>query len=132
MRTFDLSSLVAASKERSQAWQEFLRVPSLSMGLYCLKAGQPDEQKPHTEDEVYFVISGKAWFGAGEQQQVVDSGTVIFVERTVAHRSWRSAGHGRLPCRRGGGLTRRHGIQDHNQAGLKDRSRPVPLPPPRQ
>jgi len=86
MQTFDLSSLVAASKERSQAWQEFLRVHSLSMGLYCLKAGQPDEQKPHTEDEVYFVISGKAWFGAGEQQQVVRPGTVIFVERTVAHR----------------------------------------------
>jgi len=35
---------------------------------------------------VYFVISGKAWFRAGEQQQVVDPGTVILVERTVAHR----------------------------------------------
>jgi len=86
MQTFDLSSLVAESERSNQRWLEFLRVPSLSMGLYSLKAGQADEQQPHTEEEVYFVISGKASFRVGGQEQAVVLGSLIFVERTVEHR----------------------------------------------
>ena len=71
---------------RDQRWQEFLRVASLSMGVYRLKAGQDDEQRPHAEDEVYFVVSGKASFRAEGQEQTVASGTLIFVERSVEHR----------------------------------------------
>lgn len=86
MQLFDLKSLAAESARKQQAWQEFLRVPCLSMGLYCLKAGQADRQQPHSEDEAYYVISGKAFFRAGEQRQAVGPGSVIFVERFVEHR----------------------------------------------
>ena len=86
MQTFNLSSLVAESERDNQRWREFLRAPTLSMGLYRLKAGQADEQQPHTEDEVYFVISGKASFRAGGKEQAVAPGSVIFVERAVEHR----------------------------------------------
>ena len=64
MQTFDLNDLVADSERAGQRWREFLRVPSLSMGLYRLQAGRADEQQPHTEDEVYVVLSGKAVFRA--------------------------------------------------------------------
>jgi quercetin dioxygenase-like cupin family protein len=86
MQTFNLSSLLAESKVKDKAWLEFLRVPSLSMGCYCLKVGQIDQQRPHTEDEVYYVVSGKASFRAGEHEQAVAPGTLIFVERSVEHR----------------------------------------------
>jgi quercetin dioxygenase-like cupin family protein len=86
MQTFNLSSLVAESERDHQRWREFLRVPSLSMGLYRLKAGQADEQRPHTEDEVYVVVSGKASFRAGGREQAVATGSVIFVERAAEHR----------------------------------------------
>lgn len=86
MQTFNLSSLAAQSERDNRRWREFLRVPSLSMGLYHLKAGQADEQRPHTEDEVYVVISGRATFRAGGQEQAVAPGSIIFVERTVEHR----------------------------------------------
>ena len=86
MQTFSLNDLVTEGERRNQRWQEFLRVSSLSMGLYRLKAGQPDEQKPHAEDEVYLVISGKASFRAGEHEQAVAPGTLIFVERSIEHR----------------------------------------------
>ncbi len=86
MQTFNLSSLVAESERDDQRWREFLRVPSLSMGLYRLNAGRVDEQQPHSEDEVYFVISGKASFRAGGREQAVVPGSLIFVERTVEHR----------------------------------------------
>ena len=77
---------MAESARKNQAWQEFLRVPSLSIGLYCLNAGQTDQQQPHTEDEVYYVISGRASFRAGDEKQTVTPGILIFVERLVEHR----------------------------------------------
>jgi mannose-6-phosphate isomerase-like protein (cupin superfamily) len=86
MRTFDLNDLVADSERAGQRWREFLRVPSLSMGLYRLKAGQADEQQPHTEDEVYFVLSGKAVFRTGGREQAVGPGSILFVERAAEHR----------------------------------------------
>ena len=86
MQTFDLNDLVADSERAGQRWWEFLRVPSLSVGLYRLKAGQADEQQPHTEDEVYFVLSGKASFRAGGREQAVAPGSILFVERAAEHR----------------------------------------------
>jgi quercetin dioxygenase-like cupin family protein len=86
MQSFSLNDLVTECERRTERWQEFLRASSLSMGLYRIKAGQLDEQKPHSEDEVYLVVSGKASFRAGGQVQAVAPGTLIFVERTVEHR----------------------------------------------
>jgi quercetin dioxygenase-like cupin family protein len=86
MQTFHLSDLVAKGERGDLRWQEFLRVASLSMGLYRLKAGQADEQRPHAEDEVYFVVSGKASFRAGGQERAVVPGSLIFVERAAEHR----------------------------------------------
>jgi quercetin dioxygenase-like cupin family protein len=86
MQTFNLNDLTAESEWGDKRWREFLRVPSLSMGLYRLKAGQADEQQPHTEDEVYLVVSGKASFRAGGREQAVAPGSVIFVERAAEHR----------------------------------------------
>jgi putative acetyltransferase len=86
MQIFNLSKFAAENAKNNQAWAEFLRVPSLSMGLYRLKAGQVDRQEPHTEDEVYFVISGKASFRAGEETHAVAPGSLIFVERSAEHR----------------------------------------------
>jgi mannose-6-phosphate isomerase-like protein (cupin superfamily) len=86
MQVFNLSDLVSDCAKRQARWSEFLRVASLSMGIYRLKAGQPDEQKPHSEDEVYLVVSGHARFQAGDEQQQAGPGTLIFVERMVEHR----------------------------------------------
>jgi quercetin dioxygenase-like cupin family protein len=86
MQMFNLEDLTEKSAKSNQSWLEFLRVPTLSMGLYRLKAGQDDRQQPHTEDEVYVVQSGRAWFRAGVPRQAVGPGSVIFVERDVEHR----------------------------------------------
>ncbi len=86
MQSFNLSELVSECEKNHTRWKQFLRVPALSMGIYRLKAGQIDEQKPHTEDEVYLVVSGKASFRAGDQHQPVAAGSLILVERHVDHR----------------------------------------------
>jgi len=86
MQSFNLATVAALCASKQQEWLEFLRVPALSMGIYRLRAGQADPQKPHTEDEAYYVMSGRASFQTGDQRQVVEPGTVIFVERNVEHR----------------------------------------------
>jgi mannose-6-phosphate isomerase-like protein (cupin superfamily) len=84
MKHFELSRLTAELAGR--AWLEFLRVPSLSVGVYHLKAGQEDPQLPHTEDEVYHVVAGRARFRSGGEERDVGPGTVLFVERLAEHR----------------------------------------------
>jgi mannose-6-phosphate isomerase-like protein (cupin superfamily) len=42
-----------------------------SAGIYRLMAGEADEQTPHHEDEIYYVLSGRADLEvAGERQRV--------------------------------------------------------------
>ena len=65
---------------------EFLRVPALSLSTYRLAAGGPDPQQPHSEDEVYYVVRGRARFKAGSDDCAVASGSVLFVEANLEHR----------------------------------------------
>jgi hypothetical protein len=60
MRAFELSQLIQDRGKTEKLYLEFLRVPELSMGIYQLPKGGVDPQSPHTEDEVYFVVSGVA------------------------------------------------------------------------
>lgn len=78
----------AIDLERAQAgklYREFLRVPAMSAGLYVLPAGSTDPQRPHHEDEMYYVIRGRARFRAGEENAEVSVGTVLFVAAEVEH-----------------------------------------------
>ena len=63
-----------------------MRVPMLSVGVYVLRAGGIDVQKPHKEDEVYYVVRGRARMKVGEEEEVVKPGSVIFVAAKVEHR----------------------------------------------
>lgn len=80
--TRGLSEARAASGER---YHEFLRKPTLSVGLYRLGAGSDDPQTPHASDEVYIVVSGRATIRVGDEHEVVEPGSVVFVERGVDH-----------------------------------------------
>jgi quercetin dioxygenase-like cupin family protein len=86
MKSFHLDDILAERGRADRAYLEFLRVPSLSMGVYQIKAGQPDHQRPHTEDEVYHVLAGRGRFRAGAAEQAVGPGTILFVDRSVEHR----------------------------------------------
>ena len=67
-------------------YREFLRVPSMSGGLYGLPAGATDPQRPHHEDEMYYVIGGRARFRAGEEDREVSEGSILFIAAEVEHR----------------------------------------------
>ncbi len=83
------SSNLAAenTKRQSEAkpYREFLRVPAMSAGLYVLAAGAVDPQKPHAEDELYYIVRGKARFRAAEEDSEVSAGALLFVAARVEH-----------------------------------------------
>ena len=72
--------------QSGQLYHEFLRVPTMSAGLYVLAAGATDAQAPHHEDEIYYVLHGKARFKAGDGDQEISAGSVLFVAAEVEHR----------------------------------------------
>ena len=87
---FDLKSLEAERLSLARPYFEFLRVPAMSAGIYLLPAGGTDKQKPHGQDEIYYVIRGRAGLtiqdGTGQRILSVKAGDVIFVEALREHR----------------------------------------------
>ena len=86
MKAYELTDLTRQRVRSDKLYFEFLRVPDLSMGLYQLPAGGKDPQSPHTEDEVYYVVSGKAKIKVADEDRAVQAGSVVYVAKNVEHR----------------------------------------------
>jgi len=86
MQHYLLNELISSAGTTEATYNEFLRVPSMSMGLYTIPAGGIDPQEPHTEDEVYLVTGGRGWITVGNEELPVASGSIVYVPRLVEHR----------------------------------------------
>lgn len=86
MYAFEFAQLIQQQKDSHKSYLEFLNVPGLSMGLYVLPAGGIDPQSPHTEDEVYYVVSGRARIKVADEDRVVQTGSIVYVAKNVEHR----------------------------------------------
>jgi quercetin dioxygenase-like cupin family protein len=83
---FSLNEIVAARMRSKLAYLEFLRKSALSGGVYVLAANAEDPQKPHREDEIYYVLAGRARFQAGDADQTVAPGDIMYVPAQEPHR----------------------------------------------
>ncbi len=83
---WQMTQLEELKKKAGKRYFEFLRVPAMSTGLYTLTEGATDPQSPHKEDELYYVVRGRARMKAGNEDHVVASGTIVFVAAGVEHR----------------------------------------------
>jgi mannose-6-phosphate isomerase-like protein (cupin superfamily) len=82
----ELADLLRERVASGRLYHEFIRTHDLSVGVYVLPAGGTDPQGPHTEDEVYYVISGRGTISVGDEERPVQAGSVVFVGADVAHR----------------------------------------------
>lgn len=80
---FDLSRIVA--DERREPYVELWRVPALSLGVYSLTPDDTDRQQPHSEDEAYYVISGRGVIRIDGVDYPAQSGALIFVAAHAPH-----------------------------------------------
>jgi mannose-6-phosphate isomerase-like protein (cupin superfamily) len=64
---------------------DFLASDKLSVGLAIWPQGSTDRQRPHLEDEVYYVLSGRATIRVAEEDRPVKQGSLVFVAARVEH-----------------------------------------------
>ncbi|HKS37275.1 MAG TPA: cupin domain-containing protein [Verrucomicrobiae bacterium] len=86
MQAFELSAIDRRRLRDAKSYVEFLRVPALSIGLYVLPPGGVDPQKPHAEDEVYYVIRGQGMIRIGDEDREVRAGSVVLAPAKMPHR----------------------------------------------
>ena len=85
MKAYEIQDLLQQREASGKLYHEFLRVPSMSMGIYTLEKGGKDPQNPHAEDEVYYVVSGKGMIHVSGEDRDVVSGSIVFVAAEEIH-----------------------------------------------
>lgn len=80
------AALLAQQMVKGEPFLEFLRRDTMSAGVYVLDAGAGDDQQPHAQDELYYVIEGRAVLEVDGDQRPVKPGSIVFVAAGVAHR----------------------------------------------
>ena len=86
VKNFDYDAISQSQAASGDSYLQFLNEASLSLGLYVLPAGSTDTQSPHAEDEVYYVVSGRATVEVAGERRPVRPGSMIFVAKDVDHR----------------------------------------------
>lgn len=80
-----MAAVDAARQQGGELYREFLRIPSMSAGLYVLAAATADPQTPHTEDELYYVLEGAGMIHIAGTDFPVGPGALIFVPAYALH-----------------------------------------------
>ena len=86
LAAFQLAKVIEERRATGESWMEFFRVPALSLGLYVLPAGGEDPQSPHGQDEIYYVVSGKASLRVNGEDTPAEPGTILYVAAEAEHR----------------------------------------------
>ncbi|MFD8543534.1 cupin domain-containing protein [Streptomyces sp. NPDC059649] len=86
MKAFRLEELEAERVANEGAYLQFIRERNMSVGLYALDAGSIDPQRPHAQDEVYLVVSGRGLITVGAETEPVARGSVVYVPAGVPHK----------------------------------------------
>ncbi|MFN8590042.1 MAG: cupin domain-containing protein [Thermomicrobiales bacterium] len=86
MEAYEYRDIVRERSETNKAYLQFISRTTLSLGLYVLAAGTVDQQTPHAEDEVYYVVSGRGAVEVAGERRLVGPGSIIYVAREVDHR----------------------------------------------
>jgi mannose-6-phosphate isomerase-like protein (cupin superfamily) len=86
MDAWSLDDVEGERADAGELYREFLRIEGMSAGLYVLDVGAADPQSPHGQDEIYYVVSGRARFTSGGDERAVEAGDVLFVPAHEEHR----------------------------------------------
>lgn len=83
--SYQLADLMERLEASGRRYLPFIRVSTLHAGIYSLPAAAEDQQQPHNQDELYYVVKGKSKFTAGDDVYDVEAGTILYVRAEVAH-----------------------------------------------
>ena len=60
--------------------------PGLELGVYELRAPEPDRQQPHEDDEIYVVLEGSGVLEVEGEKLEANVGDALFVPAQAEHR----------------------------------------------
>jgi mannose-6-phosphate isomerase-like protein (cupin superfamily) len=86
VEAFEVSQLDPARDADGHGYVDVLASELLSVGYAVWPAGGRDGQQPHSEDEVYHVVAGRAVIRVGGEDRPVGPGSVVYVAAGVEHR----------------------------------------------
>ncbi|MBA2580301.1 MAG: cupin domain-containing protein [Thermoleophilaceae bacterium] len=86
MDAFQLYDLIAGLDTSRHDFAEFFRAETLSLTAAFWPASGVDDQQPHSEDEVYFVVAGRGRLRVADEDRDIEPGTVVYVAAGVEHR----------------------------------------------
>ena len=84
-RLFHMDELNKAREKKKISYLQFLNNSTMHCGVYHLKAGAKDGQSPHSQDEVYYVQSGKAKLKIKDRSYDCKPGAILFVAAEEKH-----------------------------------------------
>lgn len=85
MRVLRAAGHFAVPEGEPNQYREHHRTGDLSVGTYCIPVGGKDGQHPHTEDEIYVVMRGRARLQCNLGEIEVGPGSVIYVSARETH-----------------------------------------------
>lgn len=85
-KIFSFEKMTDTRAHSGRPWLGFIDHANMFVGLYELKDSAVDEQKPHSLDEVYYIIDGKATMEVGDQSFPVKEGAIVYVKAGETHR----------------------------------------------
>ncbi|MDA0769040.1 MAG: cupin domain-containing protein [Chloroflexi bacterium] len=85
MESFEILDVITMQKSLGEQYLEFFKGDNLSVGIYSIPIGDVDPQEPHTEDEIYYVVSGHGKLRVGDVVRSVKPGSIVFVGTGVEH-----------------------------------------------
>ncbi|MEQ1834826.1 MAG: cupin domain-containing protein [Candidatus Eisenbacteria bacterium] len=86
MEAHEIADIELRRRAHGKLYEEFVRHPSMSLGLYVLPVGGLDPQQPHTEDEAYLVLRGRGRITVELESRDVGPGSVVFVPARAPHK----------------------------------------------
>ena len=82
---FNIDELSTQNATTDLPYLEFMRVESMSAYIYELPAGASDEQTPHDQDEIYYVVKGKSDFTVDGETSAIKPGDILYVKKFAQH-----------------------------------------------
>lgn len=82
---FNIEELSAENAKTDLPYLEFMRVESMNAYIYELPAGAIDEQEPHDQDEIYYVVKGKSDFTVNDETVAIKPGDILYVQKFATH-----------------------------------------------
>lgn len=85
MLKFNMDELSAQRAGTDLPYLEFMRLESMSGYIYELPAGATDEQTPHDQDEIYYVVKGRSDLTVDGETVAIKPGDILYVKKFARH-----------------------------------------------